>query len=365
MRRGTTVPEDTPWQSAGLDLEWTVTGLTNGQQYAFEVRALNAAGPGAAAGRAATPLGVPSLPESLTATAGDGKVILEWTEPADDGGSPVTGYEYRFTAGTAVPEDTPWQSVGLNLEWTISDLTNGREYAFEVRAVNEGGAGEAPRALATPAGAPGALASLTATPGDEEVALAWSAPADDGGSPVTGYEYRYAAGDGVPDGTPWQEAGMELGATVTGLGERDSLRVRGAGTEPRRPRGGGHDDGHAGSARGGAVQHGCGRDGRRAAGDRVAAERGLGARRSWLHRRDGQRGPGSDRGGGGEERRARPPPSGVRGWSGRGDSDGHGGLRRRASAGPGAERDARFRGTGGRRRKAAPMNSSRRHWLFR
>ena len=141
---------------------------------------------------------VPGAPASLTATGGDGEVVLEWTEPADDDGTPVTGYEYRFAAGTAVPGDTPWQSAGLDLEWTISDLTNGQQYAFEVRASNRVGEGEAWRALATPVGAPGALASLTATEGDEEVALAWSAPADDGGTPVTGYEYRFAAGTTVP-----------------------------------------------------------------------------------------------------------------------------------------------------------------------
>ena len=48
-----------------------------------------------------------------------------------------------------------------------------------------------------------------------------------------------------------------------------------------------------------------------------------------------------------------PLSSSVKLTCSRGDRDGHGGLRRRASAGPGAERDARFRGTGGRRRKAA------------
>ena len=214
---GTTVPEDTPWQSAGLNLEWTVTGLTNGQQYAFEVRARNAAGPGAAAGRAATPLGVPSLPESLTATAGDGKVILEWTEPADDGGAAVTGYEYRHAAGSLVPEDTPWQSAGLNLRWLISGLTNGQEYAFEVRAMNSAGPGAAARAAATPLGVPTTPESLTATAGDGEVVLEWAAPADDGGSPVTGYEYRYAAGQAVPGDVGWRDAGTELTATASGL----------------------------------------------------------------------------------------------------------------------------------------------------
>ena len=120
-----------------------------------------------------------------------------------------------------------------------------------------------------------------------------------------------------------------------------AVRVRGAGAEQCGARGGGH----AGSARGGAVQLGGG--GRRAARGWGAPERGAHVSGPRLHRRDGQRVAWRDGNGRGARRRARPPPAGVRGWRSRGDSDGHGGLRRRASAGPGAERDARFRGTGG------------------
>ena len=214
---GDAVPEGTPWQSAGLNLEWTVTGLTNGQQYAFEVRALSRVGEGAARGALATPVGRLGGPASLTATAGDEEVELVWSAPADVGGAPVTGYEYRHAAGDAVPGDTPWRSAGLNLEWTVTGLTNGQQYAFEVRARNHVGEGAPWGALATPVGRPGVPASLTATAGDEEVELVWSAPADDGGSPVTGYEYRYAAGDAVPGEIPWQEADGDRTATVTGL----------------------------------------------------------------------------------------------------------------------------------------------------
>ena len=160
---------------------------------------------------------VPGAPASLTATAGDGAVALVWSAPADDGDAPVTGYEYRYAAGAAVPGDTPWRSAGLNLEWTVTGLTNGQRYAFEVRARNRVGEGAARGALATPVGRPGVPASLTAMAGDEEVELVWSAPADDGGSPVTGYEYRYAAGDAVPEEIPWQEADGDRTATVTGL----------------------------------------------------------------------------------------------------------------------------------------------------
>ena len=137
-----------------------------------------------------------------------------------------------------------------------------------------------------------------------------------------------------------------------GAGERDALRVRGAGAEPCGPRGDIGDDGPAASVAGGAVQLGGG-GGRRGARGWGAPEREARVSGPRLHRRDGQRVAWRDGNGRGARRRARPPASGVRGWRGRGDSDGHGGLRRRASAGPGAHGDARFRGTGGRRRKAA------------
>ena len=125
-----------------------------------------------------------------------------------DGGAPITGYEYRHAAGGRVPVGTPWQSAGLNLERTVTGLTNGQQYAFEVRARNRVGAGAARGALATPVGPPGAPASLTATAGNEEVALVWGAPADDGGAPITGYEYRHAAGR---QRCPWARRGNPPG----------------------------------------------------------------------------------------------------------------------------------------------------------
>ena len=53
--------------------------------------------------------------------------------------------------------------------------------------------GQAATASATLAeSVPGAPSGLTATGGDESVALSWSAP-EDGGSQILRYEYRYAA----------------------------------------------------------------------------------------------------------------------------------------------------------------------------
>ena len=195
---------------------------------------------------------VPGAPASLTATAGDEEVALVWSAPADDGGAPVTGYEYRYAAGDAVPGDTPWQSAGLNLEWTVTGLTNGQQYAFEVRARNRVGEGAARGALATPVGRLGVPASLTATAGDEEVELAWSPPADVGGESVTGYEYRYAAGDAVPEGHAVAVRRAQPRVDGDRPDQWPTIRLRGAGAEPRGRRRGAGSPGHAGGAAGGA-----------------------------------------------------------------------------------------------------------------
>ena len=119
-------------------------------RYAFEVRALSRVGEGEARGALATPVGRPGVLASLTATAGDGEVVLVWSAPADDGGAPVTGYEYRYAAGDAVPGETAWQEPDGDRTATVTELENGTRHAFEVRAQNRVGPGEAARTTALP-----------------------------------------------------------------------------------------------------------------------------------------------------------------------------------------------------------------------
>ena len=330
----------------GSTTRYTIPGLTNGTEYTVRVIATRTGatdGPPSAEVKG-TPFTTPGAPQHLSGVPGDEQVMLTWDAPSSDGGSAILRYEY------AIDDSGTWIDAGLDLEETVPGLTNGQQYAFEVRAVNSAGPGAPARTAATPLGMPSVPESLTATGGDGEVVLEWTEPADDGGSPVTGYEYRYAAGQAVPEDVTWRDAGTELTATVTGLENetRYTFEVR-----ARNRVGPGETSGTtaAASAAGGAVQLGGG--GRRGARGWGAPEREARVSGPRLHRRDGQRVAWRDGNGRGARRRARPPPSGVRGWRSRGDSDGHGGLRRRASAGPGAERDARFRGTGGRRRKAA------------
>ena len=73
---------------------------------------------------------VPSPPRNLTATPGDRQVTLQWREPASDGGSPITRYDYQV-------DDEQWVSTGgTATRHVVRNLVNGTSYTFRVRAVN-------------------------------------------------------------------------------------------------------------------------------------------------------------------------------------------------------------------------------------
>ena len=173
---------------------------------------------------AATAPGAPTL---TSANGGDGSVTLQWTAPASDGGSTITGYNvYR---GESSGVETLLTKVGNVTSYVDGAVTNGTTYWYQVSAVNT--AGEGPRSnelAATPQATsgttvPGAPTGLTAAPANGRgVQLNWSAPASDGGSAVTGYRiYRSAS----PDVTP--QPGT-LVATVGNLSYKDTATVRGA-----------------------------------------------------------------------------------------------------------------------------------------
>ena len=86
---------------------------------------------------------VPGAPRNLRAVGGDGQAVLSWSPPEDDGGAPITDYEYRIDG------KGDWISIGsTETSYTVSGLKNGAEYIFQVRAVNEIGAGASRRSTA-------------------------------------------------------------------------------------------------------------------------------------------------------------------------------------------------------------------------
>ncbi len=124
----------------------TITGLSNCTAYTFEVRAVNGEGDGPADSAAATLSGSTPPRPGLSASAGDKQVTLTWTAPTVDSCVPIGRYEYRRSGGN-------WATVSGGASarsQTITGLTNGTAYTFEVRAVNAAGDGSAASISATP-----------------------------------------------------------------------------------------------------------------------------------------------------------------------------------------------------------------------
>ena len=213
---------DTWTSTGGTASSYTVTGLTNGQSYTFQVRAVNRVGAGlASSSQSATPTSTvvaPDTPFGLSATPGNRQVRLSWVQPS--GGAALTHYEYEQDGSVT------WTSTGGTApSYTVTGLTNGQTYTFRVRAVNSAGASAASGSrTATPTTTvPEAPESLRFTPGDGQVTLRWRAPTNDGGEPITHYEYEQ---DG--SGTWISTGGTATSHTVTGLnnGQTYTFQVR-------------------------------------------------------------------------------------------------------------------------------------------
>lgn len=110
---------------------------------------------------------VPSPPRSATASPGDGSVEVTWTAPANDAGSPITGYEVTMTPGGRTCTTT-----APTTRCTFSGLANGTAYSFSITATNALGTSWGSTVTATPrvpasggsgAGGGAATAPLTAT----------------------------------------------------------------------------------------------------------------------------------------------------------------------------------------------------------
>ena len=143
------------WPHSGTGTTATITGLTADTEYQVQVRALNGETPSAwsdpsDAARTNAEMSTLAAPTNLTATPGDAQVALAWEAPAPDSG--VTRHEFRYKTDGSYPAS--WTKIansavgGVNeASYTVTGLTNGTAYTFELRAV---GAGEGAAAAVGP-----------------------------------------------------------------------------------------------------------------------------------------------------------------------------------------------------------------------
>ena len=172
----------------------------------------------------------------LEATGGDGSVKLTWIAPDD---REPTGYIVRWReAGEEDESDDdlvwsePTATESADTTYTVDDLANGSTYVFQVAAVMEDTTGEwsAFSSAVTPQEGedeirgPSAPRNFTLTPGRGQVTVAWDAPTDDGGRPITGYILRWSSDDGAtwlgeeelgPDDREFVITGLTGGGTFT------------------------------------------------------------------------------------------------------------------------------------------------------
>lgn len=187
-----------------------VSGLTTGSSYTFAVVPTSSFSDGAAATSASVEIDpvVPDAPTSVTGIGHDSYVDVYWDAPEYDGGSTITGYwAQAYTADGTLIEGAICSTTGTACG--ISGLTNGTDYRFSVRATNDVGYSEyatlsstyAPIANVVP-DAPTGVGAVTAAdasviPSAGTATVSWTAPAFDGGTPITGYWAQAHTADGT------------------------------------------------------------------------------------------------------------------------------------------------------------------------
>ncbi len=167
----------------------------------------------------------PNAPTGLTATKGNVRVTLSWTDPSN---SDIDGYEYRQGSGSPFAWGS-WMgisgSTATTVSHTVTGLTNGTQYSFQIRAVDGTANGAASDTVtATPAPPPGKPANLAGAAGDGEAVLTWDNPNN---SAITGYEYSYAVSGRLVGWTAMPGSGAGTTTyTLTGLDNGSTYQIR-------------------------------------------------------------------------------------------------------------------------------------------
>jgi hypothetical protein len=188
----------------GPETSCVAAELKANTEYAFRVRARNAAGAGAWSPLEArrTPPAPPGAPRALAAGAAAGAaaaLAARWEPPAEDNGAAVGKFQLDAAPrprGTAAPAWRP-AYTGVAAACVVADLKPGRAYLLRARAGNACGWGAwselatVQTAAAPPAAPPAPTFSGRTAAG---VRVRWAPPDEDNGSAVTGYEAEWCAG---------------------------------------------------------------------------------------------------------------------------------------------------------------------------
>ena len=151
------------------------------------------------------PIAVPGAPTDVTAEpVTTTTAVLQWSAPANDGGQAITAYVVRASRDGQAYVDVATTDTAVTTT-DVTALVPGATYTFEVAAINSTGVGASSSASApitmptevitVPGRVSGfSLSRFLRSGSTYRVSVRWQAPADDGGSAVTGYLARVGTG---------------------------------------------------------------------------------------------------------------------------------------------------------------------------
>ena len=223
----------------------TITGLVTGTTYQVIIRAVNSIGNGNNSNMVSSiPSTTASAPTITSITPGSTQLTVNFTAPSNNGGSPITDYQYSTDNGTS------FTNAGRTTSpITIDQLTNGTSYSVIIRAVNSVGNGiNSNTVSATPVTTPSAPTITSITSGLTQLTVNFTDPTSDGGSSITDYEYSTDNGTsftsavtttspititGLVTGTPYQV--IIRAVNSLGYGENSNMVTATPATTPSAP----------------------------------------------------------------------------------------------------------------------------------
>jgi titin len=198
-------------ENTGQVTTYSHTGMTTGTTYTYKISALNSIGTSTASAEvsvtptSASTAAAPGAPTGLVASAiSPTKIDLTWSAPTSNGGYPITGYKIQYRTGSDQYADLIANTASTTTAFSHNGITAGQLYIYRIYTITSFATSEKsslevtvqPKS-ASASTAPGAPTGLVASAvSATQVNLSWSAPASNGGYPITGYKIEYKKGTG-------------------------------------------------------------------------------------------------------------------------------------------------------------------------
>jgi uncharacterized repeat protein (TIGR02543 family) len=209
---------------------YSVTGLTQGQSYFFRVSATTAAGSGANATTSSSTLfgGAPSISAApaVTGTSAVGYTLSTGDGSWNNNGLTISGYTYQWQTSA---DNSMWTDIAgaTSASYTLVSADSGTYTRSVVTATNYVGsttAASASTLIGT--GIPDASATISVTPGDNQLAVSWAAVS---GSALHNAVHGAYVVEWSLDGITWSSHSVSASTTsytISGVTNAQAYQVR-------------------------------------------------------------------------------------------------------------------------------------------